>query len=210
MEEWVDIGNEWENKDQKDEQPDTEAPKQRRRNTECIERVTQNIYRRAYSETQLLDVLPKELTKGSSYHLITGGDVDALSYLKVILRQQNLYHCLFSTWCMACDDLLQFEEWLEKGRIKKLDAYVGEIFPGSYKMEWKKLNEIFEKYKCGRIAVFKNHSKIFAGIGNKFAFGIQTSANINTNPRSENGCITVDTGIYEFYKSYFDDIISFK
>ena len=210
MEEWFDIGIEWGAEDQKDEQPDTEKPKQKRRNTECIERVTNNIYRRAFSETQLLDVLPKELSNGTSYHFITAGDVDALSYLKVILRQQSLDHCLFSTWCMSCDDLLQFEEWLVSGKIKKLDAYVGEIFPGSYKMEWKKLNEIFEKYKCGRIAVFKNHSKIFAGIGDKFAFGIQTSANINTNPRAENGCITVDKEIYEFYKSYFDGIISFK
>jgi len=35
------------------------------------------------------------------------------------------------------------------------------------------------------------HAKIFAGHGPKFYFGIQTSANINTNPRTENGCITI-------------------
>ena len=64
--------------------------------------------------------------------------------------------------------------------------------------------------ECCRIAVFKNHSKIFAGIGDKFSFGIETSANINTNPRTENGCITIDNGLFEFYKSYFDGIISFE
>lgn len=181
-----------------------------RRKTECIERETKNIYRRAFSETQLLDVLPKEFEYGHSYHCITAGDVDSLSYLKVILRQQNLDYCLFSTWCMASDDILQFDEWLTEGRIKKLDAYVGEIFPGSYKMEYKKLVEIFEKHQCGRIAVFKNHSKIYAGYGDKFAFAFEGSANINTNPRTENGCITIDQGIFEFYKTYFDGIISFK
>jgi predicted amino acid racemase len=111
---------------------------------------------------------------------------------------------------MAADDVLQFEEWLESGKIKKLDAYVGEIFPGTYHFEYEKLKEIFQKYQCGRIAVFKNHSKIFAGIGQKFAFGIETSANINTNPRTENGCITIGSEIYEFYKSYFDGIESFN
>lgn len=186
-------------------------PKQaHRRSTECIVRDVKNIYRRAFSETQLLDVLPKEFKNGESYHCITAGDVDSLSYLKVVLRQQSLDYCLFSTWCMAADDILQFAEWLEAGKIKKLDAYVGEIFPTTYKMEWKKLNEIFEKYQCGRIAVFKNHSKIYAGYGDKFAFGIETSANINTNPRTENGCITIDDGIFDFYKTYFDGIISFK
>ncbi len=181
-----------------------------RRSTECITRLTRNIYRKAFSETQLLDVLPKDFKDGESYHCITAGDVDSLSYLKVVLRQQNLEYCLFSTWCMAADDIMQFEEWLESGKIKKLDAYVGEIFPGSYKMEWKKLNDVFQKYQCGRIAVFKNHSKIYAGYGDKFAFGIETSANINTNPRTENGCITIDQGIFEFYKTYFDGIISFQ
>ena len=111
---------------------------------------------------------------------------------------------------MAAEDILCFEEYLEKGLIKKLDAYVGEIFPGSYKIEYQMLKDLFEKYKCGRIGVFKNHSKIYAGYGNKFAFGIETSANINTNPRTENGCITIGTEIFEFYKKFFDGIKSFE
>lgn len=73
----------------------------------------------------------------------------------------------------------------------------------------KALKRIIPEYG-GRIAVFKNHSKIFAGIGKKFAFGIQTSANINTNPRTENGCITIGNDIFEFYKTYFDGIKSFN
>lgn len=182
----------------------------KRRKTECIVRNDKLIYRRAFSETQLLDVLGIDFKDGESYHCITAGDVDSLSYLKCVLRQQNLDYCLFSTWCMAADDILQFDEWLTEGKIKKLDAYVGEIFPGSYKMEYKKLKEVFEKHQCGRIAVFKNHSKIYAGIGSKFAFGIETSANINTNPRTENGCLTISQGIFEFYKEYFDGIKSFE
>ena len=34
---------------------------------------------------------------------------------------------------MALDDVLQIREWVEKGKIIRLDAYCGEIFPGSYK-----------------------------------------------------------------------------
>ncbi len=179
-----------------------------RRKTECLERTQKNIYRRAYSETQLMDAVGYNFKDGESYHCITGGDVDALSYLKVVIRQQPLKYCLFSTWCMSAEDILQFEEWLEAKKILKLDAYLGEIFPRSYKVEWRMINNIFEKYKCGRIAVFKNHSKIFAGYGDKFSFGIETSANINTNPRTENGCITIGKDIYKFYKEYFDKIIT--
>ena len=193
-----------------EEQKESNVKKTHRRNTECLVRSDRNIYRKAYSETQLLDVLGFNFKEGESYHCITAGDVDSLSYLKCVLRQQDLNYCLLSTWCMAGDDVMQIEEWLESGKIKKLDIYVGEIFPRSYRMEWQKLTQIYDKYKCGRIAVFKNHSKIYAGYGNKFAFGIETSANINTNPRTENGCLTISKEIYEFYKGYFDKIISFE
>lgn len=180
-----------------------------RRTVACVAFSDRYLYRRAFSEVSLLDVLPKEFKQGESYHCITGGDVDSLSYLKVVLRQQNLDYCLFSTWCMAAEDILQFDEWLKAGKIKRLDAYLGEIFPNQYKIEYSMLKDIFSRHQCGRIAIFKNHSKIYAGYGDKFYFGIETSANINTNPRTENGCITIHKGIYDFYREYFDGIISF-
>ena len=190
-----------------DEDNAPEQPKQKR--STCLKRSDKMIYRRAFSETQLLDLTGFDFHDGESYHFITGGDVDALSYLKIILRQQDLDYCLFSTWCMASEDIYQIQDWLATGKIKKIDAYVGEIFPGTYRLEYALLRPIIESYG-GRVAVFRNHAKIFAGYGEKFCFGIETSANINTNPRSEQGCITIGREIYEFYKTYFDGIISFE
>lgn len=107
---------------------------------------------------------------------------------------------------MSAEDVKQFEEWVEAGNIKQLDFYVGEIFPTSYTIEWRMLNDFFAKTKCGRIVSFKNHSKIYAGYGEKFPFVIESSANINTNPRTEQGVITIDSGLVNFYKEYFDKI----
>ena len=36
---------------------------------------------------------------------------------------------------MNAEDILQVERWVEEGKIKKLDIYLGEIFPNSYKVE---------------------------------------------------------------------------
>ena len=58
--------------------------------------------------------------------------------------------------------------------------------------------------------MLKKHSKKNAGNGPKFAFAVETTANNNTNPRTENGCITIDHGIYEFYREFFDGIKSFE
>lgn len=175
----------------------------------CLKRETTHVYRRAFSESKLLDILESDFTPGATYHCISGGDIDSLSYLKHIIRQQNLHYVLFSTWCMADDDVLQFREWIEAGKIARLDAYCGEIFPGSYSKQHKELKKVVDLCS-GRVAIFRNHAKIYAGIGDKFAFAIESSANINTNPRTENTTITTGADVFEFYKEFFDGIKSYK
>lgn len=182
----------------------------KRRTTKCRELSERYEYRRAFSETKLLDACGKfEYKVGHSYHFITAGDVDSLSFLKSVLRQQNCAHLLCSTWCMAAEDIFQLREWVRAGVIKELDMYVGEIFPNSYRIEWSMLQEMQAGGELNRLVCFRNHSKIYAGVGDKFPFVIETSANINTNPRTEQGVVTIDGGLYNFYKDYFSGIKSF-
>ena len=185
----------------------------KRRTVACTELSLKFQYRRAFSEAALLDACtpPFQLESGGCYCFLTAGDVDSLSYLKIVLLHQRLSHCLCSTWCMAAEDILQLFEWHEQDKIDNLDIYVGEIFPNQYRIEWQMLRDYYREHpELGRLCVFRNHSKIFAGTGERFSFGIQTSANINTNPRTEQGCIIIDEGLYKFYKDYFDGINSFE
>lgn len=153
----------------------------------------------------------EKLEKGQCWHFLTAGDVDSLSFLKVVLlHQPKLKFLLCSTWCMAAEDILQLRTWVEDGTIEHLDVYVGEIFPSQYRVEWQMIKEMMEQTQCGRVAVFRNHSKIYAGFGDYFHFAIESSANINTNPRTEQGTITIDEGLCLFYKEYFDGIKSFE
>lgn len=178
-----------------------------RRTTECYELTDKYLYRRAYSESKLLDAIGlDDLKPGHSYHVLTGGNVDSLSFLKVILMRHRLDYLLFSTWCMAAEDILQIEHWMRDGHLNKLDAYVGEIFPNQYKIEWQMLNRLFAEYQCGRLVSFNNHAKIFVGWGGDFYFAIESSANINTNPRQEQTVITIDKGLALFYKDCYDKI----
>lgn len=114
-----------------------EKKKVRRRTQACTELSQRYEYRRAFSEVKLLEAMRyQHLQKGVTYNFITAGDVDSLSYLKVVLNQHDLDYCLLSTWCMAAEDVFQFLEWYKSGRIKKIDMYLGEIFPNSYRVEW--------------------------------------------------------------------------
>lgn len=102
---------------EKKENPNPHNAGNARRKTELLEIPETTLYRRAYGEVKLLELAGMtELKKGHSYHFMTGGDVDSLSFLKfVLLHQPKLHYLLFSTWCMAAADILQFREWIEGG-----------------------------------------------------------------------------------------------
>ena len=110
---------------------------------------------------------------------------------------------------MAITDVDEIRWWLERGYIDRVDFYVGEIFQNSY-------SDIYDYIKTkvirngGRICVFRNHSKVMMGYGERFDFTIESSANINTNPRTEQTNITVSTELATFYKEFFDNIRSFN
>ena len=49
-----------------------------------------------------------------------------------------------------------------------------------------------------------------AGTGPRFSFAIESSANINTNPRSENTIISIGADIFRFYLDFYNKITAFN
>jgi hypothetical protein len=165
--------------------------------------------RRASSERILSEILPPKIESGDAWHVLSSGDVDALSFLAHLLDAVPMDYVLLSTWCMALPDVDQIREWIDGGRITRLDAYVGEIFPGSYSAEHVALCDVVRN--CGgRVAVFRNHSKVFLCCADDLYWVVESSANINTNPRTENTVITASESLFWHHKEYFDGIKSFE
>ncbi len=171
--------------------------------------ITRHEIRRATSEIALEKELTWHFEKGACYHCFSWGDVDSLTYFRVIVKQQRIRYALISTWCMAETDIKEIFSWIEKGYIGRVDFYVGEIFKGSYEKEYRLLVELCGKYGC-RLVIFRNHSKIMLLFGEKFDAAIESSANVNTNPRSEQTVITVDSQLAFWYKDIFDNITPFN
>lgn len=166
------------------------------------------LYRRAYGESKLFEILGTEPLKyGTATHVLTSGDIDALSFLKYILQHQKLDWCIMSTWCMATQDILQIRQWIEQGKLKRFDTYVGEKVANSDRLQWMQLNNLYSDHpEVGRLVAFRNHSKVFAGEGAKFPFVVTSSANVNTNPRLEQAVITIDRDLAYFYKDFYDKV----
>jgi len=165
--------------------------------------------RRASAEAHLAEILPATIAEGDAWHIMSQGDIDAMSYLTHLLKTTPMQYVAFSTWCMAMPDVEQIAAWLNTGKISRVDAYVGEIFPNQYAAEHEALCSAMKTHG-GRVAVFKNHSKLFlCQAYDGAAWVIESSANINTNPRAEQTVITADRTLFDFYKNHLDGIRSF-
>lgn len=116
--------------------------------------------RRAKSQATLAEVLPPMVEDGESWHVISHGDVDSLSYLAHFIQGVEFFdYVAISTWCMGSADLDQLEAWIESGRIENLALYVGEIFPSQYGDEFSRAVSLSERYGF-RLVVARNHSKV--------------------------------------------------
>lgn len=163
---------------------------------------------RLLSQAALDEALPWHFEQGAAYHVISAGDVDSLTYLRHIVKQQRCDYVLLSTWCMALADAKEMRSWVERGLVGRFDYYVGEIFKDGYRGCREELFAICDE-TGGRVARFRNHSKLMCVYGERFACVVESSANVDTNPRTEQTCITVDRGLADFYKAYFDGINDF-
>ena len=165
--------------------------------------------RRISSELALEKSLPWHFEPGTAYHCVSFGDVDSLTYLRVIVKQQRIRYAVISTWCMAYTDIQEIASWVEMGYIQRIDFFCGEIFRGTYTKEYNELKAFCRKYGC-KMSIFRNHSKIMLVYGERFNCVIESSANVNTNPRTEQTCITLDDGLCDFYLDFFNGIVSFE
>lgn len=166
--------------------------------------------RRANAEAHLASILPARVDPGDSWHVISRGDIDALSYVRHALAGVSHFdHLLMSTWCIAKADLEEIAGWIDDGRIDQFDLYAGEIFPSQYGDEYEQMQRMCQVFGC-RLVIAKNHSKVTlmrnAELG--YHLVVEGSANVNTNPRIEQATIHESADLFEFYLEFFSGIRS--
>lgn len=187
-----------------------DADKAETRRATATKSANRHHMRRANAEATLAEILPARFADGESWHVASRGDIDSLSYLRHVLAGvSHLDHVLMSTWCIAKNDLTEIGNWLDSGRIEQFDLYAGEIFPGSYGDEYEQMLNLCDAYGA-RLVVAKNHSKVTLACNTADAYyiTIESSANVNTNPRIEQSAIHCGKDLHAFYLEFFSGIKS--
>ena len=170
-------------------------------------RHNRTIMRRANSEAHMEEIMPA-IEMGASYHVISRGDVDSMTYLIHLLKHGGPIETLtLSTWCMARPDIREIQAAVGSGMVGAAHFCVGEIFPNQYTDEYDALRTL-ETGGNIRVTVARNHSKVMLGAAPSrgWYFVIESSANANTNPRIEQTAIHMSKELHDFYAEFFADL----
>lgn len=185
------------------EAPDTDIGKRAR----AMKITNRHLFRRARAESVLAEVLPERLAPGDSWHVISHGDIDSMSYVAHVIKGQPLDYLMISTWVMAAPDVRLLERWVDEQRIGRLDFNFGEHMPAEYGDIYMAASQLAQ-YTGGTAKIARNHSKValLANFVEGFYCAIEISANVNTNPRIEQTALHCSRELYAFYREFFDGI----
>lgn len=183
--------------------------KQEERKARAVRTKNRHAVRRAKAEAELETLLPERIEDGDSWHVISHGNIDAPSYLRHLLKPTYFDFVGVSTWCIARPDIQEIADWLDTGRIDRFALYAGEIFRNQYGDEYEMVLSLREQYDV-HFVMAKNHSKVTlcANYAEDYYVVVESSANVNTNPRIEQACVTRSRELFEFYRDFFDGIKS--
>lgn len=165
--------------------------------------------RRAKAEAELATLLPERIEEGDSWHVISHGNIDALSYLRHLIKPTYFDFVGVSTWCIARQDLTEIAAWLDAGQIDQFALYAGEIFRNQYGDEYELVLRMREQYGV-HFVMAKNHSKVTmcANHAEGYYVVVESSANVNTNPRIEQATVTRSSELFDFYRDFFGGLKS--
>ena len=171
-------------------------------NARSIARQSKIETRIAESDKKLLDLLPLKIEPGTSFHVLSGGDIDALSYLRVIFANTGYFkNVTISSWRISMAAMQQLHAWMDAGLIDCLNLVVDRRF-ARLSLDVLDYAKSFIYEYSGNISVTLTHAKItlLENPEKDIYYVLESSANLNINKRLEHTTIYNDKGLHDFYR----------
>lgn len=168
------------------------------------------ITRRVKNDEMLAKLMPARVEPGESWHILSTGDVDVLSFTRYLLKGYGHFDsCVMSTWRINTADIEEIARWIDAGLIGEwhliIDRRFERLAPDSYAAVME-LNKAYDGAVTVSMAL--NHSKLtlLSNAEQDVRLVIESSANVNTNHRLENTAIHADHGLHDFYAKALNGI----
>jgi hypothetical protein len=173
----------------------------------ALRRMARRQYERVLQQQALLDVLEEAPRAGESVHVVSDAKFDFWTWVPAMLtwlgRTESLY-C--STWTLSRTNATELFEVWDSGKIGTAHFLTGTYFKRRETAVYAMLLEGIRK-RSGRYRAFQNHAKVLLldAPREEAWITVEGSANLTSNPRTEQYVITNDRGLWDFHREWMEE-----
>lgn len=146
--------------------------------------------------------------KETVYKFVTDGGFSSISFVKYIADHCHVRELYASSFRIGKKELLLINGMYNSGAIERCHFAVGTLMASGSKSDRKYGYYNCFKDLCDRngweYAMVNNHSKILLFDTDAGKYVIETSSNLNENPKIEQFSFEQSEELYEFYKGVFE------
>lgn len=156
----------------------------------------------------LLDRLPEE---GEVYKFLSTGGFSSISFVRFIAKRAKILELTAFTLRVGKKEMQALNVLHSGGRLEKANFLIGSFMKNDSKTGLKYgYYQLFDRI-CGKngwnYTVVQNHSKILLFETEVGKFVIETSSNLNENPKMEQFSFEKNAELYDFYFSALDELV---
>ncbi len=159
------------------------------------------------AKIELKEVMP-ELPEDCVYKFVSDGGFSTISFIMLVAELTKIHNLYASSFRIGKKELQIIDALHKKGAIENCCFAVGTLMKNdSDSVKRYGYYENFEKV-CNdngfQYCTVNNHSKIILFDTEAGKYVLETSSNLNTNPKIEQFSFEKDSELFEFYKKCFE------
>jgi hypothetical protein len=138
-----------------------------------------------------------------------GGGFSSISIIKYIAEKETIDNLMAVTFRIGKKQIIELNNLYESGFLKNA-KFITSTSQERLDREYDYLETIgyFVKKNHWQIACYNNHAKVYLMKTEKQNyFVLETSSNLNENPKMEQFILSNDQMLYDFYYNLFDNLI---
>lgn len=145
---------------------------------------------------------------GETLHLMANGSFDFFTIASVIIqRMESVDNLYASTWTTSQTSIQDLADYFDSGLIRAIHILSDVSFKGRKPAQYAMLLHMLHQ-RGQRFVASRNHSKVVLLNHQNHYITIECSASFTSTPRLEQHVITNDKSLWEFHRSWMEEIFS--
>lgn len=161
---------------------------------------------------QLKTALPKMPNKNESYRMLSvKGGFSSISLIAHIAQTEKIESLYVSTFRVGVRQFEVLMDLRRKGLLESVSIITSGL-QGENQKKYDYLSPVLDGCKKNgwRICELNNHSKVILAKTKNGNYVIETSSNLNENPKIEQFIVENDECLYNWYKDFFEAVFDLK